>query len=416
MESLATIPPISDKRIAIRVKPAAERALRRGHPWIFDHSIRRQSHEGMSGDLAVVFDAKDRFLAIGFYDPDSPIRVRILQHNQPATIDGNWFRTRLARAFEKRRHFLGTDTTGYRLVHGENDGLPGFVLDRYADSGVVRLDTTAWLPHLDLILTRTLELLPLQRLVLRLSRKIQALPTSLFGLQDGQLLFGTMPEQALIFSENGLKFEADLVYGQKTGFFLDQRENRSTLENMMKDDGRLKSVLNVFAYSGGFSVYAARARAEQVTNIDSSQEALAAAVRNLNLNQDQWGATAVKNESIRGDAFTVLDEMSRSNRRFDVVVIDPPSFAKSTQQVRRAERAYLKLTSSGLSLLNSRGLMVMSSCSSRIDATTFFNLVNKAANESGRPLKEIARTSHPSDHPIGFPEGAYLKCLFARAR
>ena len=415
MKSLANLPPPANKRIAIRVKPAAERALRRGHPWLFDHSIRRQSREGAPGDLAVVFDAKDRFLAIGLYDPNSPIRVRILQHNQPANIDGDWFRDRLERAIGKRHHFLGTDTTGYRLVHGENDGLPGVVLDRYADSGVVRLDTAAWLPHLDLLLSNALELVSLQRLVLRLSRKLQDQETSLHGLQDGQPLFGTLPDQPIVFSENGLQFEADLVHGQKTGFFLDQRENRSALESIIKNDGRLKSMLNTFAYSGGFSVYAARAGAVHVTNIDASQEALDTAERNLILNQEQWTA-AVTNESLRGDAFVILEDLYRRGRRFDVVVIDPPSFAKSSHQVSRAKGAYRRLTKLGLSLLNANGLFVMCSCSSRIGATTFFDLVNAAASEAGRPLMEIARTGHPADHPISFPEGAYLKTLFSTAR
>ncbi|UCG24803.1 MAG: 23S rRNA (cytosine(2499)-C(5))-methyltransferase, partial [Chloroflexota bacterium] len=135
MESLAHIPPPAERRIAVRVKPAAEKAIRRGHPWLFDDSIRRQSYQGRAGDLAVIFDGRDRFLAVGLYDPESPIRIRVLHHGRPATIDAGWFRERMAAAFDLRRNLFDSSTTGYRLLHGENDGLPGLVIDRYGDAG-----------------------------------------------------------------------------------------------------------------------------------------------------------------------------------------------------------------------------------------------------------------------------------------
>jgi 23S rRNA (cytosine1962-C5)-methyltransferase len=238
----------------------------------------------------------------------------------------------------------------------------------------------------------------------------------LHGLQDGQLLAGDVPGEPVLFSENGLTFEADLVHGQKTGFFLDQRDNRSKLEQLISQDGRLRQVLNTFSYTGGFSVYSARGGAASLTNVDASKIALEGAQRNLQRNRQQWARSDIEHELIHGDAFTVLEELFAVGRRFDAIVIDPPSFAKNQQQVRRAEGAYRMLVQQGLALLRPHGLLVMSSCSSRIRPDAFFALVNRTANEVGRPLLEISRTGHPVDHPIGFPEGAYLKCLFARTR
>ncbi len=416
MDSLAHIEAPTNKRIAVHVKPAAERALRQGHPWLFDRSIRSQSREGNSGELAVIFDARDRFLAIGLYDSDSPIRVRILHHGQPAQIDAAWFRSKLSQAFARRSSLLNTATTGYRLLHGENDGLPGIVLDRYGDSGVVRLDTAAWLPYLAQVLTQVLALAPFERLVLRLSRRAQDRPENLHGLQDGQMLMGELTGRPVLFKENGLRFEADLVRGQKTGFFLDQRDNRGRLESLISQDSRIRLLLNTFAYTGGFSVYAARAGASHITDVDASEAALAAAARNLALNRDQWALSDVSHDAICGDAFAVLEDLSSAGKQYDAVVIDPPSFASRNEQVPRALGAYRRLAKLGLALLRPRGLFVMSSCSSRIEAGDFYDLVSQVARETGRPLKEIARSGHPLDHPIGFPEGAYLKCLFGRTR
>lgn len=415
MNELDHIPPPADKRIAIHVKPAAERALRRGHPWLFDGSIRRQSHAGRPGDLAVIFDSRDRFLAIGLYDPDSPIRVRVLHHGQPMKIDADWFRSRLAAAFELRSGLPDTGTTGYRLLHGENDGLPGLVIDRYGDSGVLRLDTGAWLPYLAQMMSAALDLKPFRRFVLSVSRNLRSSPAALHGLKDGCLLFGPPLDGPVLFLENGLRFEADLVRGQKTGFFLDQRENRSLLELLVAGDSGLRRLLNVFAYTGAFGVYAARGGADHLVNVDISESALNGAERNLELNKDQWAVSSIAHQMVKGDAFKIMSTFTQDERLFDVVVIDPPSFARKREEVDHAQRAYTRLVQLGLSLLRPHGLLVMSSCSSRVDAKTFFDLVNRSAEQIGRPLEEITRTENPMDHPVSFPEGAYLKCLFARA-
>ena len=407
---LPKIPGPADRRIAVRVTPEAERALRNGHPWLFDQSIRQQSHEGQPGDLAVVFDRKRDFLAVGLYDPLSSIRVRILQHGEPVAIDQDWFRVRLEEAARVRAPLLDGATTGYRLAHGENDGLPGLVIDCYERTLVLKLYTSAWLPHLRDVLTALSCVNPAERVVLRLGRAVLEQPQELYGLRDGAILLGPDLDGVVLFRENGLCFEADPVHGQKTAFFLDQRDNRARVERLA--EGR--AVLNVFAYTGGFSVYAARGGARSVVSVDASVPALQAAARNMAHNRDVQ-AVAAAHETMAGDAFEALAQMGENGRRFEMVIIDPPAFAQSQAKVAQALAAYERLTRLGLGVLRPGGVLVQASCSSRVDAETFFEAVNRAAMQVGRPLREIERTGHPLDHPVTFKEGAYLKCLFAIA-
>jgi 23S rRNA (cytosine1962-C5)-methyltransferase len=251
-----------------------------------------------------------------------------------------------------------------------------------------------------------------ERLVLRLGRTIQGQPQHLYGLGDGEILFGPHLDGPVIFRENGLRFEADPIHGQKTGFFLDQRENRARAEKLASR----KAVLNVFAYTGGFSLYAGRGGARAIVSVDASRPALAAAVRNFALNRDHPSVAKVvdKHEVLAEDAFEALARLGRS-RRFDLVIIDPPAFAKKRAEVERAMSAYQRLTRLGLGVLQPGGTLVMASCSSRVSADEFFVAVHRAAVQAGRPLREIERTGHPLDHPVGFKQGAYLKCLFATA-
>jgi 23S rRNA (cytosine1962-C5)-methyltransferase len=403
---LSQLPSPSAKRIAMRITPLAERALRKGHPWIFDQSVTDISHAGAPGDLAVIFDDKRRFLGVGLYDPQSPIRVRVLQARQPATIDKDWFREKLEDASKVRARFANSSTTGYRLVHGENDGLPGLVIDRYAEALVLKLYTLAWIPHLKELSAALALVSPSEHLILRLNRSTEKQAGVLHGLSDGLTLTLQTPPSPILFKENGLIFEADPINGQKTGFFLDQRENRLRVQKLSTG----KSVLNVFAYSGGFSVYAARGGAKEVVSVDVSSQALEAATRNMAHNK-----LTVPHETIAEDAFEVLARMKLQKRLFDVVIIDPPAFAQSEKQVEAALSAYSKLTRLGLGVLKKGGTLVQASCSSRVDAVSFFGAVYKGARTIGRSLSEIERTGHAFDHPVGFKEGAYLKCLFAVA-
>jgi 23S rRNA (cytosine1962-C5)-methyltransferase len=410
--SLEAIPPKSERNVTLRVDRSAERALRKRHPWLFADGIREQSHEGRTGDHAVVFDRGRSFLAIGLWDPSSPIRVRVLHSGKPAPIDAEFFARRIGALAKRRELLLARETNGYRVVNGENEGLPGLVVDRYADTLVVEIFTPAWLPHLSLVLDAALDATAAERVVLRLSRETARRESELHGLRDGMTLFGPPAEGPIVFRENGLHFECDPVHGQKTGFFLDQRDNRARVEAIAKG----KEVLNVFAYTGGFSVYAARGGATRVTSIDQSRPALAAAKRNFALNLEDESVGRCHHDIVSGDAFEVLSEMGRSGRRFDLVIIDPPSFARRQSERERALGAYARLVELGLGVLRRGGDLVMASCSARIGAEELFGLAHRTARDAGRPLIEIERTGHALDHPIGFPEGAYLKCLFARTR
>jgi len=403
---------MTGRRLAIRLHPRAERAVRRGHPWVFAEGIKQQRHEGQGGDLAVLFDRNNRFLAIGLYDPHSPIRVRVLHQSEPETIDGAWFAARMKAAHQLRRALPEEETTGFRLVHGEDDGLPGLVVDRYGESLVVKLYTAAWFPYLDDVLASLQELVRPDRVVLRLSRAVEKIGAPSGDLRDGRILRGRPLSGPVLFQENGLTFEADLVKGQKTGFFLDQRDNRRRVQGYCAG----KSVLDVFAYTGGFSIYAARGGALSVTSLEVSESALAAAERNFRHNASLSGVAAARHRTLVGDAFELLPVMRDRGERFDVVILDPPAFAKAQAQVERAVASYARILRVGLQLLSPGGLLAAASCSSRITADRFREVVNRVAHQAGRPLRILQQTGHPLDHPIGFPEGAYLKCIFGTAR
>jgi len=414
--SLSHLPDPNPKRIALHISPPAERALRQGHPWIFDKAITRQSHTGSPGDLAVIFDDKNRFMAVGLYDPTSPIRVRILQSRQPAAINADWFKTRLEAAASLRlllnEQPAERATTGYRFVHGENDGLPGLVIDRYDRTLVIKLYTSAWIPHLKEFCSALAKVSLHERLILRLSRSLMLQTEFLAGLKNGQVLSGPPITEPILFQENGLLFEVDPILGQKTGFFLDQRENRARVELLSKD----RSILNVFAYTGGFSVYSARGGARQVVSVDISAPAMQNAIRNMALNRHIPNVAAASHETVTEDAFAILTRFGKAKRRFDMLIIDPPMFAHNQNQIAEAIQAYQRLTRLGLGVLLPGGVLVQSSCSSRIGAETFIKSIHQAARGCNRCLKEIERTGHALDHPIGFKEGSYLKCLFARAQ
>ena len=249
------------KTLRLRITAAAETIVRSRHPWLFADSIHESNRAGQLGELAVIYDRKDKFLAVGLFDPDSPIRVRILHAGKPQTLDVAWWQARLEKSLAIRRDLFGSQTTGYRLIHGESDGWPGLVLDKYDPTLVLKIYSGVWLPRLQEIISLLKEKIPSERIILRLSRNIQSLAEKQFRLRDGQMLSGSKPAATVIFSENGIRFEADVLRGQKTGFFLDQRENRREVE--MLAHGR--RVLNAFSFSGGFSVYAACGGAKSVT-------------------------------------------------------------------------------------------------------------------------------------------------------
>lgn len=399
---------MSQALLHVRITPTAEWKLRSGHPWLFDQSILQQNRPGVLGEFAVLYDRHDNFLAIGLYDPDSPLRVRILHRGKPVRIDNAWWSARFRETLARREGLFGPETTGYRCIHGESDGWPGLVIDRYAETVVLKIYSAAWLPRLNEILPVFLETIKPQRIVLRLSRNIQSIARSKFGLEDGRILSGPPLDGPVIFLENGLRFEADVLRGQKTGFFLDQRENRALVESLA--NGR--EVLNTFSFSGGFSLYAARGGARSVTDLDISVHALQSAERNFALNASLASVQACGHESVQADAFECLQQ--KSPRQFDLVILDPPSLAKREAEKTHALQAYANLAASGIRRLRPEGILVAASCSAHVPAADFFAMVRQAAQESGRNFEELRITGHPPDHPAGFAEALYLKCIYLK--
>ncbi|WP_309570561.1 23S rRNA (cytosine(2499)-C(5))-methyltransferase [Deinococcus sp.] len=387
-------------RLRLRVSPAAEAHVRAGHPWVYESSVRGQNREGDPGELAVIYDRRDRFLAIGLYDPDSPLRVRVMHQGAPATLDDAWWAARLDAALNLRAPLFGPDTDGYRLVNGESDGWPGLVIDRYAGTLVVKLYTAAWFPHLERVLGLLDGRFPEFAVVLRLSRNIQGVAANA-GLFDGQVLAGTVGNGTVVFHETGLAFEADVVRGQKTGFFLDQRENRRRVEKY----ARGRRVLNAFSFSGGFSLYAARGGAADVVSLDLSAHALASAERNYALNP----RLTAPHVTVQADVFEWL---AHTDGDFDVVILDPPSLARRESERAGAIRAYGKLAADGIGCLARGGMLVSASCSAHVSAEEFWDAVRDAAQRSGRGWKELHTTRHAPDHHATFPEAEYLKAIF----
>ncbi len=400
-----------DKPVKLQLTNSGAAGLHRGHPWLYAERIKQESHRGEPGELAVAFDAKKRFVAVGLYDPFSPIRMRALRTSKPGPIDQAFFAERIRLALARRLPLHNTGTDGYRMIHGESDGLPALVVDRYAATAVVKLYTLAWLPHLADCLAGLLEQQPLERIVLRLSRGMLQHPAQLRGLEDGQILYGEPLTETLTCRENGLIFEVDPVRGQKTGFFLDQRDNRARVEQL----ARGKRVLNAFSYNGGFSLAAARGGAVEVTSLDQSGPALESSKRNFALNTAHPAVAAARHLTIEDDAFKALAERVKQGQNYDLIIIDPPAFAVRRAQLKEALNAYGRLAHLGVSLLTPGGDIVLASCSNPVGPAEFRQTVCEAAARAGRPLRRLKETGHALDHPLDFAESRYLKCLFAQA-
>ncbi len=401
---------INPETVAVRVSKDALRNIRKGHPWVFENSVIFLSKDGSPGDIAVIFDEKKRFVAAGLFDPFSMIRIRILQFGKPAAIDESWFREKISNAFMTRENFIPQNTDGYRLIYGENDGLPGLIIDVYGGSSVIKIYSLCWIPYLEMLSGLLVEILNSKRVVLRMSEQCSKNKEHLKDFEDGMVLSGEKPDVPVIFSENGIFFESDIERGQKTGFFLDQRDNRSRVEKLADK----KKVLNVFSYSGGFSLYAARGGAESVTNIDISSYAVEAVSRNIALNVNNPKISSCRYVNLTGDAFETMEMLIRKGEKFGMVIIDPPSFAKSEKHRKNALNAYAKLARLGFKLVEKESVFVMASCSSRITVEEFSELIVQTAKKEKKNIALTEVTGHPSDHPVKIPEGRYLKCVFAR--
>ncbi|THH40086.1 class I SAM-dependent rRNA methyltransferase [Neolewinella litorea] len=390
-------------RLATRLTPQGERILRSGHPWLFDGAVEAVKGEGRPGDLAIVFDRKkDRFLGVGLLDPASPIRIRVLHQGGPVKIDTAFFADRIQAARKLRLPLLKKNTNGYRLIHGENDGLPALVVDVYASVAVVKLYSPIWFPYLDELLPLLQRAAKAETVVLRLARVVD----SLGELTDGAVLAGTLPDPEIIFREHNLEFLAHVADGHKTGFFLDHRHNRKRVGELSEG----QDVLDVFSYAGGFSVHALAGGAYRVVSLDISAPALEVARRNVALN---FGPDP-RHEILVGDAFQELEQLARRREEFGVVVVDPPSFAKREKEVRGALDAYRRINTLAVPLVKPGGILMAASCSSRVSNDDFFGTVEKVLKRSGRGYHSLERSFHDVDHPIGFPEGAYLKAAYYR--
>lgn len=402
---MISLPDVSTQKIAFKLKTNAEVLVKKKHPWVFENSIIKQNKEGKSGDLAVIFDGRrNKFLASGFYDPNSPIRIKVLETKQGVAIDKNWFESKIDTAYQKRIPLLQTATNSYRLIYGENDGLPSLVADVYDAVLVVKLYASFWFPYLKDVLPKLIETSKAQTTVLRLGRNVQK-EGNPFGFSDGQILDGVLENEVVVFEEHGVNFSANVIKGHKTGYFLDHRANRKKVGEMAKN----KTVLDVFSYAGGFSVHALKGGAKSVTSLDISGPALEIAKSNANLNN--YTGT---HKTIVGDAFDEMATLAKNNIKFDIVVVDPPSFAKSAAEVDRAIMSYKKLVKLGVKLVAKNGVLVMASCSSRITFDVFFEMVENVLRNQRVNYSVLEKTRHDIDHPISFKEGSYLKSVYLK--
>ncbi|MGC9396368.1 MAG: class I SAM-dependent rRNA methyltransferase [Anaerolineae bacterium] len=398
--------------------PRRDVSVRRRHPWLFSGAVRRVEEAPggpESGALVAVHSSEGEFLAWGHYSPASQIRVRLFawdEHLAPDTED--FWRARLERAIAARQPLLADGTTtACRLVNAESDGIPGLVVDRYGDTVVVQYLSAGVEARRELFNELLVTLLDPTTLYER--SDVDVREKERLAPRDG-LLYGAEPPETVEILENGLRFGVDVRHGHKTGFYLDQRENRALAREAVAHFNA-PVVLNVFAYTGGFAVYALAGGASAVTNIDTSGEVLR--IGRDNLARSGFEEAAV--EDIEGDAFTVLRELNSQKRtatpsRFDVVILDPPKFAFTQKDVKRAARGYKDINMQALRLLNPGGLLFTFSCSGAISADLFQKIVFGAALDVKRDAQIVGRMTQSSDHPVAltFPEGEYLKGLICR--
>ena len=381
------------------LKPGREKSLKRRHPWIFSGAIAKVEGEPRLGDSVEVRSADGAFLAVAAYSPESQIRARVWNWT-PRDIDATFFAERIQRAAALRN---APADEGARLVHGESDGLPGVVADRYGDTVVVQL-LSAGAERWRGAIADALAALPgLTRVIERSDADVRALE----GLQSQSgLLRGTAAAGPLIVIEHGLKFSVDAEQGHKTGFYLDQRDNRLALRNM----ARGKSVLDCFCYSGGFALNALAGGAAAVMAIDSSGPALRTAQANAALNQlngIEW---------LEADVFKTLRTFRDAGRTFDLIVLDPPKLAPTAAHAEKAARAYKDINLLGFKLLNPDGMLMTYSCSGGISPDLFQKIVAGAALDASVDARIEGWLHGAADHPVAlnFPEGEYLKGLLCR--
>ena len=382
----------------IYLKQGRERPVLNGHPWIFSGAVESVEGSPDVAGVADIFDAKKNWLARGFYNQKSQIRVRVLTWQKEA-IDGDFFSRRLQQAFVLRQRHLSSSTNAYRVVNGEGDFLPGLIVDRYDEFLVCQFFTAGMALFKDDIVEALSEGGSFKGIFERSEGRV--------GSEEGiepaaGALRGEAPPEAIQIEESGYKFLVDVRRGQKTGFFLDQRDNRAFLSTVARD----RTTLNCFSFSGAFSVYAFAGGAKEVVSLDSSMPALELAERNLALN----GFADAPGEILKGDAFAYLKEI---DRKFDLIVLDPPSLAHKRTDLEAAAGGYKFLNLHAIKHLNPGGMLLTFSCSQHLSIDLFQKVVFGAAVDAHRKVAVIRRLSQPLDHPFSLhhPEGEYLKGL-----
>jgi 23S rRNA (cytosine1962-C5)-methyltransferase len=387
------------------LKAGRERSLERRHPWVFSGAVARVEGSPRPGDTVALVADDGRPLGRGAYSPRSQIVVRMWSFDPDEPVDRPLLRRRLEHALALRGS-LGLETDALRVVNAESDGLPGLVVDRYADHLVCQLLSTGperWRATL-------VELLGELASAAGIYERSDAAVRAKEGLEPRTgLLAGAEPPELIPIHEGRRRYLVDVRGGHKTGFYLDQRDARRRLRRLAGEAG---DVLDAFAYTGGFTVAALSAGAARVTSVDASRSALDLCERNLELN----GLPPDRGERIEGDVFKVLRRFRDSRRTFDLVVLDPPKFIESRAQLERGSRGYKDINLLALKLLLPGGTLVTFSCSGLMDPALHQKIVADAAVDAGREARIIGRLGQPGDHPValGFPEGAYLKGLVCR--
>ncbi|MFO7569254.1 MAG: class I SAM-dependent rRNA methyltransferase [Smithellaceae bacterium] len=386
----------------IILKSGRDAALLRGHPWVFSGAVAAVKGQPSDGDIVVAKDSKGQALALGFFNRKTDIAFRFLTRNCEASVDEAFWHERVANAGRLRRALVCEKTDAYRLINAEGDGFPGLIVDVYADTLVVSITTAGMEKHRKSVIDALIS----QMAPARIYEQSAGRSRGLEGLEERKgFISGDDAQGAVRVKENGFLFDVDVVGGQKTGFFLDQRVNREKIGSLVQG----ASVLNCFCYTGAFSVYAAAGGAKKVVSLDISRSACAAADGHMRLN----GFSVEDHPTVETDVFQYLRDMRES---FDVIILDPPAFAKNRRDVPRATRGYKDINMQAMKRLPAGGLLATFSCSNFIEEDLFYKIVQGAAQDARCAFQLLSRLEAGPDHPLalGHPEGRYLKGLLLR--
>ena len=385
------------------LKEGRERSLVGGHPWLFSGAVAKIKGRPEQGEIVVATTAEGQPLALGFYNTQSDIAFRMLTRDVAATVNQEFWQRQLRNAADLRNRILASDTTALRLINAEGDGMPGLVVDRYGDYLVMVISTAGMERRRETVI----EALVGEYGPLGILERSEGPARRLEGFADRTgWVWGEEAPELISIRENGLAFEVDIRTGQKTGFFLDQRNNRSQVGSLSHG----LSVLNCFSYTGAFSVYAARGGAKRVVSVDSSEPANEAARHHLEMN----GFSVEDHPVLKGDVFQYLRKTEES---FDLIILDPPAFAKSRRDVQHAARGYKDINLQAFRRLATGGMLATFSCSNAIDEALFEKIILGAARDAGKTLRLLEKLAAAPDHPtsLAHSEGRYLKGLLVSA-